>query len=162
MNEPSAATQVHHPHSDPVNNVNYDQQGRYLASCSSDLSIKLWDLNNDYQCFKTLFGHNHNVSYVNFHPEDDLVFSCSRDKTIKLWELSSGYCKRTFTGHEGWVRRMSISKDGNTFISGSDDQSVCVWNIGKETPTLRFFAHDNVIETVLLIEGDHAAKLMNA
>lgn len=27
---------------------------------------------------------------------------------------------------------------------------------------LRFFAHDNVIETVLLIEGEASAKLMNA
>ena len=44
-----------------------------------------------------------------------------------------------------------ISKDGSTFISGSDDQSVIVWNIGKEVPVLRFFAHDNVIETLLLV-----------
>ena len=53
---------------DPVNYVTYDQQGRYLASSSSDLSIKLWDLNNDYLCFKTLFGHNHNVSQLAFNP----------------------------------------------------------------------------------------------
>ena len=116
---------------DPVNNVNYDHQGRYLASCSSDLSIKLWDINNDYLCFKTLNGHNHNISYVNFNPQGDLVFSCSRDKTIRLWEINTGYCKKTFTGHEGWVRRLSISQDGQTFVSASDDQSVIVWNISK-------------------------------
>lgn len=97
---------------DPVNHVNYDQQGRFLASCSSDLTIKLWDLTNDYLCFKTLFGHNHNVSYVNFNPEGDMVYSCSRDKTVKLWEINTGYCKRTYTGHEAWVRKLSISKDG--------------------------------------------------
>jgi WD40 repeat protein len=60
------------------------------------------------------------------------------------------------------VRRLSISKDGQTFISGSDDQSVIVWNINKEAPILRFFAHDNVIETLLLIEGETSAKLMNS
>ena len=53
---------------DPVNCVAYDRQGRYLASTSSDLTVKLWDLNNDYLCFKTLFGHNHNVSQVIFTP----------------------------------------------------------------------------------------------
>ena len=44
-----------------------------------------------------------------------------------------------------------MSKDGQTIVSGSDDQSVMVWHLNKEAPVLRFFAHDNVIETVLLI-----------
>eukprot|EP00919_Chromeraceae_sp_WS-2016_P067592 GHVR01159749.1.p1 GENE.GHVR01159749.1~~GHVR01159749.1.p1 ORF type:complete len:101 (+),score=4.58 GHVR01159749.1:300-602(+) len=70
---------------DPVNCVNYETQGKYLVSCSSDLTIKLWDLNNDYQCVKTFYGHNHNVSFVNFILEGDYIISCSRDKTIKLW-----------------------------------------------------------------------------
>lgn len=147
---------------DPVNHVAFDHQGRYLASCSSDLQIKLWDLNNDYICFKTLNGHNHNVSMVAFNPEGDMVISCSRDKTIRMWEVSTGYCKRTYSGHENWVRRIAISSDGQTIVSGSDDQSVIIWNINKEAPTLRFFAHDNVIETVMLIEGETSAKLMNA
>ena len=55
-----------------------------------------------------------------------------------------------------------MSLDGETIVSGSDDQSIMVWNVAKEVPTLRFFAHDNVIETVLLIEGEASAKLMNA
>lgn len=116
---------------DPVNCVTYDSQGRYLASSSSDLTIKLWDLNNDYLCFKTLFGHNHNVSMVAFTPDGESVLSCSRDKTIKLWEIASGYCKRTYSGHENWVRRIALSNDGQTFVSGSDDQSVIIWNLSK-------------------------------
>ena len=60
------------------------------------------------------------------------------------------------------MRRLTVSNDGETIVSGSDDQSIIVWNVAKEVPTLRFFAHDNVIETVLLIEGEASAKLMNA
>ncbi len=96
---------------DPVNCVNFEEQGRYLVSCSSDLSIKLWDLNNDYQCLKTLYGHDHNVSFVDFLLKGDFLISCSRDKTMKLWEISTGFCKRTYQGHEGWVRKVAISKD---------------------------------------------------
>lgn len=60
-----------------------------------------------------------------------MVFSCSRDKTIKMWEISTGYCKRTWSGHEAWVRRIAVSKDGQTIVSGSDDQSIIVWNVSK-------------------------------
>jgi WD40 repeat protein len=44
-----------------------------------------------------------------------------------------------------------ISADGKTFVSCSDDQSVIVWNIEKETPVNRFFAHENVIENIMLL-----------
>lgn len=69
---------------DPVNCVNFDSEGNFLVSSSSDLTIKLWDANNDFQNIKTFNGHDHNVSYVNFLGTDYLI-SCSRDRTIKLW-----------------------------------------------------------------------------
>ena len=154
--------QYYFPYLDPVNCVAYDKQGRYLATTSSDLTIKLWDINNDYLCLKTLFGHNHNISQVIFTPEGDSLISCSRDKSIKLWEISTGYCKRTFTGHENWVRRVALTKDGQTFVSASDDQSIMVWNVAKEAPIIRYFAHDNVIEALCIIEGEQSGKLMGS
>ena len=72
-------------HTNPVNCVNYDSNGKYLVSSSSDLTIKLWDLNNDYQCCKTFYGHEHNISCVDFVLGGDFILSCSRDKTIRLW-----------------------------------------------------------------------------
>ena len=32
----------------------------------------------------------------------------------------------------------------------------------KEAPVLRFFAHENVIENILMIEGEHSSVLMNS
>jgi WD40 repeat protein len=40
--------------------------GILLASCSSDLTIKLWDPSNDYANIRTLPGHDHSVSAVRF------------------------------------------------------------------------------------------------
>lgn len=91
-----------------------------------------------------------------------MVFSCSRDDTIRLWDVKTGYCKKTFKGHEKWVRTLCISKDGQTFVSASDDQSVIVWNVNKESPVLRFFAHENVIEAVLLVEGEASSFLVGS
>ena len=60
------------------------------VSCSNDLSIKIWDLQQDYKCIKTMFGHDHSVSSVTFLPSGDMIASASRDKTIKLWEVATG------------------------------------------------------------------------
>ena len=61
----------------------------------------------------------------------DYLVSCSRDKTIRLWEVATGYCKRTYSGHEGWVRKVVASSDSRTLASCSDDQSVILWNVEK-------------------------------
>ena len=47
-------------------------------------------------------------------------------------------------------------------VSGSDDQSVIIWNVGKEAPVFRYFAHENVIEAILIIEGENSGKLMGS
>ena len=73
------------------------------------------------------------------------MLSCSRDKTVKLWDITTGECRKTYLGHESWVRRIALTKDGLTFVSGSDDQSIIVWNLDKEIPIIRYLAHDSVI-----------------
>lgn len=62
----------------------------FIASCSADMSIKLWEFAQTFECFKTMLGHDHNVSSVAFVPAGDFVLSASRDKTIKMWEVATG------------------------------------------------------------------------
>lgn len=93
---------------------------------------------------------------MNFIFDGDYLISCSRDKTIKLWEISTGFNTRTYHGHEKWVRNVVVSSDSKIMASCSDDQSVCVWQVDKEAPINRYFAHDNVIETLLLVEGEQS------
>lgn len=100
-------------HTDSVQDVAFDAQGKllgmsmmrvirrwpqlvylncipFIASCSADLSIKLWDFQQSYECVKTMHGHDHNVSSVAFVPAGDYVLSASRDRTIKMWEVATG------------------------------------------------------------------------
>lgn len=59
-------------------------------SCSSDLTIKLWDTSNEWKNVRTLHGHDHSISSARFMPNDDFIVSASRDRTIRIWEVSSG------------------------------------------------------------------------
>ena len=62
-----------------------------VVTCSTDLTIKLWDTQNDYKNVRTLHGHDHSISTVRFTPDGERLVSASRDKTIRVWEVASGY-----------------------------------------------------------------------
>ncbi|ANB13543.1 Pac1p [Sugiyamaella lignohabitans] len=120
-----------------------------LASCSSDLTIKIWDPSNDYSNVRTLTGHDHTISSVRFTPSGTHLISASRDKTIRIWEVKSGYSIKTIHGHSEWVRSISVSLDGNYILSGGIDQSARISSFSTGEGKLQFIGHDHVIEHVV-------------
>ena len=85
-------------HTGMVNYINFHPAGEMLASCARDMTIKLWRINKDqeFKCFKTLQGHEHEVSCVEFlRPNGDHIISCSRDQTIRIWDANTGFLLNT-------------------------------------------------------------------
>ncbi|PSB58644.1 WD40 repeat domain-containing protein [Chamaesiphon polymorphus] len=70
-----------------------------LASCSSDRTIKLWDLSTGI-CTATLTGHTDRVESIAFCPNPAtpyLLASGSYDETLKIWDVRTGVCVKTLT-----------------------------------------------------------------
>lgn len=100
-----------------------------LASCSSDLSIKLWNPADGYKNIRTLLGHDHIVSAVRFLPSGNYLVSASRDTDLRIWDVTTGYCVKTVSGHTGWVRDICVSFDGKFLFSTGDDMTARLWDI---------------------------------
>ena len=64
---------------------------KYVASCSFDKTIKIWDVNKG-DCVQILNGHSDKVICVLFH-SDGYLITCSNDKTIKIWEQDKNSIK---------------------------------------------------------------------
>ncbi|KAK0626290.1 nuclear distribution protein pac-1b [Immersiella caudata] len=127
--------------------------GTLLASCSSDLSIKLWDPSEEYKNIRTLPGHDHIVSSIRFVPSGaagapssgNLLVSASKDNSLKIWDVTTGYCLKTITGHTDWPRAVCPSVDGRYLLSTGSDKSARLWDISSREPEqkLVLFGHEN-------------------
>ena len=62
------------------------------------------------------------------------ILTGGRDKLIKLFLCQTGELLHTFTGHDNWVRSLSLHVNGKYLYSSSDDKTIRIWdlNFGKE------------------------------
>ena len=107
----------------------------YPATCSSDLSIKVWDVENGFSCLQNLMGHEKVVSAISFADGKQQLVSCSHDETIKVWNIEGGYCEKTIRGHEHWVRHVDVDRSGSLVASASRDK------------VSKFFLLENSVDT---------------
>ncbi|CAN6674895.1 nuclear distribution protein Pac1p [Trichomonascus vanleenenianus] len=125
------------------------QEVQLLASCSSDLTIKLWDPQNDYTNIKTLTGHDHTISAVRFTPSGNHLISASRDRTIRVWDVKTGYAIRTIHGHTDWIKSVAPSLDSEFILSAGIDQTARITQFSNGEAKLVFIGHEHVIENAV-------------
>jgi WD40 repeat protein len=105
-----------------AHNVKADTpDGRRLASCSWDSTVRLWDADTG-AALHTLEGHSGSVSAVTFSPDGRRLASCSRDKTVRLWDADTG---TTLDERHDDVCRLSSHFDDRHAVAGisSTDRS---------------------------------------
>src|SRR5438445_13431938 len=81
-------------HQGSVLGVAFSPDGKTLASCSRDKTVKLWNLATG-ELKRTLTEHTADVYDVMFSPKGDLMASAGRDKVIRLWEMPAAEVIRT-------------------------------------------------------------------
>jgi len=109
-------------HTDTVYKVGWSPDGKHLASCSADKTVKVWEVASG-NLLHTLQGHTGSVYEVGWSPDGQWLASCSSDKTVKVWEAASGRELLTLQGHTlqepmGSVRSLGWSPDGKRLASG--------------------------------------------
>jgi WD40 repeat protein len=60
-----------------------------------------------------------------------MIATGSRDRTIKLWNSATGEEILTLAGHKNTVTSVTFSSDGKTLVSGSEDNTIKIWQLSQ-------------------------------
>ncbi|XP_065366147.1 protein HIRA homolog [Calliphora vicina] len=110
-------------HSGDVLDLAWSPQDRWLASCSIDNTIIVWDAQNFPAMVAMLKGHTGLVKGVAWDPVGKYLASQSDDRSVKIWKTSDWTCSSTITepfeecGGTTHILRLSWSPDGQYLVS---------------------------------------------
>ena len=141
-------------HDSEVKSVAWSTGGNFLATCSRDKSVWIWEEvgEDDFETVAVLQEHQGDVKCVVWHPEEELLASASYDDDIRLWreDIDDWGCVSVLRGHDAtvwaveweglrlpvlgiettpgqdaWIKRREVS--GPRLLSCSDDMTIRIW-----------------------------------
>ncbi|KAH8835756.1 WD40-repeat-containing domain protein [Flagelloscypha sp. PMI_526] len=145
-------------HTCAIGTIACSPDGSRIVSGSDDATVRVWDASSGDQVLPPLEGHCHWVACVAFSTDSTRIVSGSRDRTVRVWDTQTGVqllpvleeptpppgtsdvvssfdttsdlplSSIYLEGHVSGVSSVAFSSDGSLFLSGSDDNTVRVWN----------------------------------
>lgn len=109
--------------------------GKYIATGSSDTSIKLFEVAKIKQLMlpdardgpvrpviRTFYDHMQPINDLDFHPQNTILISGAKDQTIKFFDFSKVTAKRAFRVIQDThnVRSVSFHPSGDFLLAGTD------------------------------------------
>jgi WD40 repeat protein len=116
-----------------VTSIVYSPNGKYLASASTDHTIKVMNV-QEQKIIRMI--HASHVSCLRFAPDDDniLVSGHHSAELIQFWNVSDGTCIQRLRGDVQRVVSLQLfPNDENRLVSADNQSNIKVWNLTDGT-----------------------------
>lgn len=156
--------------------------GQIMLSGGNDRLITVRHLGTG-KIIRTFTGHTNSIYTLALTLDGQTLVSGGRDATLHVWDLNtlSNYSSRspthrvigdglmyTLSGHSDSINAVAISSNGQLLVSGSEDNTIKLWNLHTQECLATLEGHEAEVKAVaispdaqLLISGsaDHTIKL---
>lgn len=121
---------VFRENTDKINAIDFSTNGEHLISCSEDDQIVIYDCQKGTQ-MRTVNSKKYGVDLIHFtHGNNTAIHSSTKvDDTIRYLSLHDNKYLRYFPGHTKKVISLCISPVEDTFLSGSLDKTLRLWDL---------------------------------
>ncbi|MGE4001623.1 MAG: protein kinase [Planctomycetaceae bacterium] len=115
-------------HESWVQGVAFSPDGRFLASGSGDMTVRIWDVATGKE-YRVLREHTGEVYAVAFSRDGNLVASGALDGKLKIWDVKSGKCLKSLDASTLIVADVAFNPDGRQLAAACQDGFVRIWDL---------------------------------
>lgn len=122
-------------HSDVVLGVAFSEDGEYIASCSADGIMKVFETGtgNHVRSFE---GHSHHVLGVSWRADGRQLATSGADHSVKIWDFRTGEAVRSIDGFKKELTAIDFLGVSDQFVISTGDKQVLTRNTdGGSGPT---------------------------
>jgi WD40 repeat protein len=119
-------------HSSVVTGLSRSPDGKTLASCSHDRSLKIWDVTRANPPQTVTIGHEYDAAWLRFSRDSKLLVTNGFDGTVRLWEVESGRLLQTLRDASGFARQMAVSPHGDSVAWADNNGLVVVYDLADQ------------------------------
>ena len=145
-----------------VASAHFSPCGRYLCAGGYDRRVRRWDMTTDRpRELASLGGHDGWVEAIAFHGET--LYSADTWGKLAAWKYTAAAPSPVWTvaqAHEGWIRQLAVSSDGQYLASCGRDQKIQIFRADNGEPVRQWFVGQDLFcvlfhpHTGQLVSGD--------
>lgn len=117
-----------------INSVDFHRTNDLLVTASDDDSVRIYDIENA-KLVKTTYHKKHGADQVCFTHHPSSVICSSKynidttEESLRYLSMYDNRCLRYFKGHKERIVSLCMSPVNDSFMSGSLDHSVRIWDL---------------------------------
>ncbi|GAA1826586.1 serine/threonine-protein kinase [Actinomadura chokoriensis] len=117
-------------HASNVTGVAFSADGRRLASCGADSTVRIWDVAAR-RAVRVIDAGEAKVRDVRISPDGASVLGACSDRTVRVWNTATGALTSTLVGHPQPIAKIALASGGLVAAVGSSkpDGTVTLWKV---------------------------------
>jgi WD40 repeat protein len=126
--------------------------GKFLLAGGYDGLVRRWDADKeDLPELPAIEGHRGWVDGLAFHPQQRRVFTADSWGQLCCWDYAEPGLQPAWkidAAHDGWIRGVAVSPDGNQLATCGRDRTVRIWSTHDGRKLAELAGHDQDVYCV--------------